>query len=111
LKYNEIITQEITPANIPKDIEDKCKDLSEKIYNHLNCNGVCRIDYILKDNELFFLEINTIPGMSEQSIIPTQSKAIGISITQLSSMLIEMLFIEKIMIFNNAKTICRYKSL
>jgi len=89
IENNEIITQEITPANIPEDIENKCKDLSEKIYNHLNCNGVCRIDYILKDNELFFLEINTIPGMSEQSIIPTQAKTIGISITELSSMLIE----------------------
>jgi D-alanine-D-alanine ligase len=48
-----------------------------------------RIDYILRENELYFLEINTVPGMSEASIVPQQIRYTGLSITQFLTMLIE----------------------
>ncbi|MEE1189303.1 MAG: D-alanine--D-alanine ligase, partial [Bacteroidales bacterium] len=49
------------------------------IYKALNCSGVCRVDFIYEEDEdqLYFLEINTTPGQSEQSIVPQQVRAIG----------------------------------
>jgi D-alanine-D-alanine ligase len=82
-------SEEITPARIPKDLSEKCKKLSSQIYDTLNCRGICRIDFILKKKDFYFLEINTVPGMSEASIIPQQVKAMGMDITELFTMLIE----------------------
>lgn len=82
-------SQEITPAEIHKDLEIKVKNLSSKIYDIFNCSGVVRIDYIIKNNEPYFIEINTIPGMSEASIIPQQARAMGISVSELFSIIID----------------------
>lgn len=68
---------EITPAEISDTLTAKCKELTARIYTHLDCKGICRIDYIIQDNELYMLEINTVPGMSKASIIPQQIRAAG----------------------------------
>jgi D-alanine-D-alanine ligase len=54
-----------------------CHTLSKAIYLHLNCRGIVRIDYIIRDGKLFFLEVNTVPGMSEASLIPKQLSVMG----------------------------------
>jgi D-alanine-D-alanine ligase len=59
------------------------------LYKYLSCFGVVRFDYIWDGKELFFLEVNTIPGMSEASIVPVQAKIAGYSLSQLINMLIE----------------------
>ena len=53
------------------------------MYDKFRCKGVVRIDYILQDGELYFLEINTVPGMSEASIIPKQLQVYGLSLTEM----------------------------
>lgn len=88
-KYTKGMSEEITPARISEEIEKKCKILSCMIYNKFNCKGVVRIDYIVNRNELFFLEVNTVPGLSEASIIPKQAAEFGISIKKLFSMMID----------------------
>jgi len=88
-KYSPSRSEEITPARVSKDIEKKCKQLSSRIYDLLNCRGVVRIDYILSGNQLFFLEINTVPGMSENSIIPKMVSAYGMSLTDFFTLIIE----------------------
>ncbi len=79
-KYTEGMAEEITPARIPDDLKQKCMDISSLIYSKLGCHGIVRIDYIISINTPYFLEINTVPGMSKESIVPKQIEAYGLSI-------------------------------
>ena len=88
-KYTPGMAEEITPARVSKMTEKKCKDLSAFIYGILNCKGIARIDYILNNETLYFLEINTIPGLTGNSLVPKQAAAIGISLKELFGMVIE----------------------
>jgi len=88
-KYTPGVCDEITPARIPDDIRDECHNLSSYIYDLLDCRGIVRMDYIIKNNELFFLEVNTVPGMSKSSIIPQQAAVYGIEMTDLLNLVIE----------------------
>jgi D-alanine-D-alanine ligase len=72
-------SKEITPAVLPDGVEYAIKDTAVRIYNLLNCDGVVRVDFIIENNtnRLFFLEVNTMPGQSAESIIPQQVRAAG----------------------------------
>ncbi|MFO7868569.1 MAG: D-alanine--D-alanine ligase [Bacteroidales bacterium] len=70
-------SKEITPARLSDAMTQTGQNLTKKIYAALNCKGMCRIDYIIHNNEFYLLEINTIPGMSKASIIPQQIRAAG----------------------------------
>lgn len=90
-KYEEQC-KKITPANIDKIVSDKLIDASKKMYKTFDCKGVVRIDYIYNDsmNEPFMLEINPIPGQSSnQSIIIKQVYAMGWTLKEFYSMIIE----------------------
>jgi D-alanine-D-alanine ligase len=76
------LSEEITPALLTKEIEHKVKAITKSIYEELGLSGIVRVDYIIEDEEAFVLEINTVPGMSEQSIIPQQLREQGFDITQ-----------------------------
>ena len=72
-KYSGL-TQEITPALLPLELEEQIKEESIFIYESLNLNGLVRIDYMVDKNENpYLIEINTVPGLSEQSILPQQA--------------------------------------
>ncbi|MCD4735866.1 MAG: D-alanine--D-alanine ligase [Bacteroidales bacterium] len=88
-KYDPSLAEEIVPARIPEDIAEKCRQTSVKLYNELNCSGVIRCDYIFNEDGLYFLEINTIPGMTESSILPKMAKAYGFTPEKLFKMLVE----------------------
>lgn len=92
-KYTPGRSEEITPAMIPVKISDEIQKLSLRIYNLLGCKGIVRVDFIIVDDEPVFLEINTVPGMSAESIIPKQARAAGIELEDLYSMVIEDLFL------------------
>ncbi|MDP3435815.1 MAG: D-alanine--D-alanine ligase [Bacteroidales bacterium] len=81
-------SQEICPANIPVELSDRIIDLSHKIYRYLGCRGVVRIDYIVRGEEIFFLEINTVPGMTEMSLVPQQIRAAGMTIKEFLTQLL-----------------------
>lgn len=68
-------SEEITPANIPEALTCECQQLTETIYRILNCKGIVRVDYILSEGDFYLLEINTVPGLSKESIIPQQIRA------------------------------------
>lgn len=76
------LSKEITPAPLESTIEQKVKTTTESIYNELGLSGIVRVDYIIQNDEPYVLEINTVPGMSEQSIIPQQLREQGLDITQ-----------------------------
>ena len=81
-KY-ESQSEEITPADLSPELTRQCQEQTRKIYDALGCRGIARFDYILVGDTFFFLEANTIPGMSEASIVPQQAQAHGWSITEL----------------------------
>jgi D-alanine-D-alanine ligase len=83
-------SKEITPARVSKEIEDKIKRLSKNIYECLGMSGFSRTDFIIVDNEPHFIEMNTLPGLSPQSIFPQQAKHAGISLKELFTNEIEL---------------------
>jgi D-alanine-D-alanine ligase len=91
-KYTDGMADEITPAPIPEEVADNCRRTSAMLYTNLNCKGVVRFDYIFNDNGMYFLEVNTIPGQSENSIVPKQARTMGLSITDLYTLLLNEMF-------------------
>jgi D-alanine-D-alanine ligase len=76
-KYKKGMAEEVVPANIPDDIAKKCRSISIHLYEKLNCRGVVRFDYIYSNYEFYFLEVNTVPGLTKQSIVPKMVQAYG----------------------------------
>lgn len=91
-KYTDGFSDEITPARLPEAVTARIQELSSEIYDILGCKGIVRVDFIVTADGPQFLEINTIPGMTAESIIPRQAAVFGISLTDLYSMVIEDLF-------------------
>ena len=81
-KYNGE-SDEITPADISKEEEEEVRKISLDIYKKLNLKGFSRCDFILRDKLFYFLEINTNPGLTEESILPQQAIAANISLLDL----------------------------
>ena len=90
-KYTPGVTNEITPAPITNKIKEMLETKSQYIYRHLNCHGIVRMDFILQNqtDKLYFLEVNTMPGMSEASIVPQQIHAAGLTLKECYQALIE----------------------
>ncbi len=86
-KY-EGLSEEITPARLSDEQTGQCQLLTREIYNILGCSGVVRVDYLYSNNRFYFMEVNTVPGMSRESIIPQQAKVYGYNITDFYTMLI-----------------------
>lgn len=90
-KYTDGVTEEITPAVLREEQTAKVGEIVKKAYQQLNCKGMVRIDFILEstNQEFYFIEINTIPGQSANSIIPQQVRANGDSLVNFYGELIE----------------------
>jgi len=89
-KYQGAST-EITPADIPAHWKEQLESAVKKIYEVFNCRGVVRIDFIYdaEQNKPYMLEINTIPGQTEASVIPQQVRAMGWNLKDFYSALVE----------------------
>lgn len=88
-KYTKGMADEITPARISKALEKEIQELSSFIYDTLNMKGLIRVDYIYANDTLYFMEVNTTPGMSATSIVPQQVEAAGYDLGQIFSEIIE----------------------
>jgi D-alanine-D-alanine ligase len=90
-KYTPGVTNEVTPALIDNNTRVTLENKATYIYRHLNCRGVVRMDFILenKTGKLFFLEVNTMPGQSEQSIVPQQVRVSGRDLKEFYGALLE----------------------
>lgn len=90
-KYTAGVTDEITPADLSATQTQKVAQIVETVYHKLNCKGVVRIDFILQENtqDFYFIEINTVPGQSQNSIIPQQVRAAGMNMKDFYALLIE----------------------
>lgn len=82
-------SQEVTPADISPELTQQCQMRSRQLYEALNCRGVVRFDYILVGDTFYFLEANTIPGISPASIVPQQARAYGWALGEFFALLVE----------------------
>lgn len=89
-KYTKGKTEYLVPARISKDCEKKLQEYSEKIYKELEGAGAARVDFIVTEDESsYFLEINTIPGMTELSLVPKAAAYEGMSFDDLAEELLK----------------------
>lgn len=87
-KYNGR-SQEVCPAEIPDALAKQVQDVTCRIYRHLGCKGLVRMDYISAPDGLYFLEVNIIPGMTNASLVPKMVRAAGLNFTEFLSGIIE----------------------
>lgn len=90
-KYTTGITNEVTPADLPEQKVHEIADIVTQVYLRLNCRGMVRVDFILLENtqEFYFIEINTTPGQSANSLIPQQVRAMGMDVKDFYGKIIE----------------------
>jgi len=90
-KYSPGVSEEITPGRMDEREVERVKQIAEKVYLKLNCKGSVRMDYFLeKDSgKFFFIEINTVPGQTETSLISQQVRATGKTLKEFYTELIE----------------------
>jgi D-alanine-D-alanine ligase len=82
-------SEEITPARISEEETTRIQDEAKKIYKLLNMTGVTRSDFIIQKGRPYFMETNTNPGLSKESIVPKQVREAGMNLTQFFGILVE----------------------
>ncbi len=90
-KYIPGVSEEITPGRMDEREVERVKQIAEKVYLKLNCKGSVRMDYFLEKDtgKFYFIEINTVPGQTETSLISQQVRAMGMSLKDFYTDLIE----------------------
>ncbi|MBE7179549.1 MAG: D-alanine--D-alanine ligase [Mucilaginibacter polytrichastri] len=90
-KYTPGVSEEITPANLDATQKHRVETIVKEVYHRLNCRGMVRIDFILQKQtgDFYFIEINTTPGQSANSLIPQQVRAAGMSVQDFYGTLVE----------------------
>jgi D-alanine-D-alanine ligase len=93
-KYTPGVTEEITPGRMNEEEIARVNGIVAAVYQKLNCKGAVRIDYFLENNtsDFYFIEINTVPGQTETSLISQQVRAVGKTMKEFYTELIEEMF-------------------
>ncbi len=95
-KYTAGATEEIVPARIPEATAERARELTLRAHHALGCRGMSRVDMIVApDGEVYVLELQTIPGLTDTSLLPRSAQAAGISFPQLVDRLIELALEDK----------------
>ena len=90
-KYTPGMCEHIVPARISQELQDKITRISEEAYKSLSCRGCARIDFMLdQKGQPYILEINTIPGLTDMSLVPDAARAVGLSYEDLIECLLEL---------------------
>lgn len=93
-KYVPGVCEEITPGRMNSEEVARVERIAKKVYAVLNCKGAVRIDYFLQEDTgaFYFIEINTVPGQTETSLISQQVRAMGMDVSHFYTLLIEEMF-------------------
>lgn len=89
-KYDPQYCQEIAPARISKKLTKQAQRTAERVYRLLNCRGFARVDMIAQKDKIYVLEVNTIPGLTPNSLLPKGARAEGISFSQLLTKIVNL---------------------
>ena len=87
-KYEIGASSDVTPPHLPKRQMKELQNLALAAHRILGCSGVSRSDFMMRDSTFYILETNTIPGMTQTSLLPREANAIGISFPKLLDMII-----------------------
>lgn len=87
-KYTPGLTEEITPARLPESMIERIRETTGEIFKLIGCAGMARMDMIIRGEDIYILECNTIPGMTPTSLLPQGAKAAGIEFPRLLDMII-----------------------
>ncbi|RKX60192.1 MAG: D-alanine--D-alanine ligase [Thermodesulfobacteriota bacterium] len=93
-KYTPGFAEEICPANLPQEITEKAQKYALKAHKALRLRHYSRTDMIVVENEVYVLETNTIPGMTETSLLPLSARVAGYSFEELIQKLLELVLKE-----------------
>ncbi len=88
-KYDPTKSDEIIPARISPELTNRIKTLSSMIYDILRCEGIIRVDYIVREEEIFMLEVTTTPGMTSNSFVPKMVRAMGGTLREVLTKIID----------------------
>ena len=91
-KYTKGETEFIVPARLPKKLYHNIQELALKAHNIIGAKGFSRVDMMIYNNKPYFLEVNTLPGMTELSDLPIQAKSVGISYDKLVLEILKSVF-------------------
>jgi len=87
-------SDEITPARISEEETTAVQTISKNIYGLLNMSGITRSDFIIQEGVPYFIEINTTPGLSAESIVPKQAREAGMELGEFFGILVEQVLID-----------------
>lgn len=90
-KYKDEGTQYIVPADLGEELRCKAQDAAKSAHNSLGCRDFSRVDMRMdKNGKIFVLEVNTIPGMTERSLLPKAARAAGVDFCRLCMKLVDL---------------------
>ena len=89
-KYTPGASEEITPARLDDDLTRRAQEIGVKAHEALGCGGMSRTDMIVRGRDIYYLETNTIPGMTETSLYPQAAAAAGMTFAGLLEKQIEL---------------------
>lgn len=90
-KYTVGASSHIIPARISEEVANEVVDLAKKTFHITGCSGVARVDFMLsKDNKPYVIEVNSVPGMTETSLVPDAARAMGVEFPDLCEKILEM---------------------
>jgi len=90
-KYTPGMSDYICPADLSEKLTEEIQEVSVQIYKLLGCRHYARVDFLLNsDDTFYFLEVNTLPGMTGTSLVPKAAKAVGMSFTDLIAKIVEL---------------------
>jgi D-alanine-D-alanine ligase len=89
-KYTPGATEEIVPARVSDSTAKRARELTLRAHHALGCRGISRVDMIAAEDEVYVLEVNTVPGLTETSLVPRAAEAEGTSFPELVDRLIRL---------------------
>jgi D-alanine-D-alanine ligase len=89
-KYNGTTQEICPPASVDESVQNQAKELGKKVHEVTGCRHLSRVDFILHDDKLYVLEINTMPGMTDASLFPLAASKIGLDMSALVDYLIKL---------------------
>lgn len=89
-KYTKGMSEEICPAKLSKEITKIVQDETMEVFKMIGGRGYARVDFIIKNDKVYLLEINTLPGLTPTSLVPQEARVVGINYSQLLDRIIEL---------------------
>lgn len=89
-KYTAGFSEEICPAKISDALRNKVQEMAVEVFKAIKGRGYARVDFIVHEGKLYILEINTLPGMTPNSLLPQEAREAGMSYSQLLDRIIEL---------------------